>query len=92
MEERDPWLDALLFGDVLYSDGAPVPLEESPDDPRTKDPIYVIKYRSPAEMPRRQDYFHQAQERLLEFTEDLIFGFRGRFALIPSKLLEMLAD
>ncbi|KAK8108985.1 hypothetical protein PG984_014786 [Apiospora sp. TS-2023a] len=34
LEERDPWLDALLFGDLVYSDLSSVPLKSSSSPPK----------------------------------------------------------
>ncbi|KAK8007906.1 hypothetical protein PG989_001896 [Apiospora arundinis] len=85
LEERDPWMDALLFGDLLRADGTPVPLKSNPSDGPfpTNDGTYVIKYRRPDDMPSRKDYFYLAHGRLRQCTEYLIWGFRGGFALTP---------
>ncbi|KAK8074564.1 hypothetical protein PG997_009227 [Apiospora hydei] len=76
LEERDPWLDALLFGDLVYSDGSPVPQFSSRTSPRKDEPVWTFKYRSPAELPPRQEYVAQARDQLLRLTKDLLFGFR----------------
>ncbi|KAK7962830.1 uncharacterized protein PG986_003655 [Apiospora aurea] len=76
LEERDPWLDALLFGDIVYSDGSPVPQVSSKTSPRKDEPVWTFKYRSPAELPPRQEYVAQARDQLLRLTKDLLFGFR----------------
>ncbi|KAK6823010.1 cytochrome b5 [Apiospora arundinis] len=78
LEERDPWMDALLFGDLLRADGTPVPLKSNPSDGPfpTNDGTYVIRYRRPDDMPSRKDYFYLAHGRLRQCTEYLIWGFR----------------
>ncbi|KAK7909063.1 hypothetical protein PG985_014941 [Apiospora marii] len=80
LEQRDPWLDALLFGDLAYSDLSPVPRVSSPSAPKD-DPVKAIKYRSPTELPRRQEYFTTARDRLHRLTERLLFGFRAQASI-----------
>ncbi|KAK7960641.1 cytochrome b5-like Heme/Steroid binding domain-containing protein [Apiospora saccharicola] len=91
IEERDPWLDALLFGDLVYSDASPVPRKSSPS-PASDDPIWCIKYRSAAELPRQQEYRAQARDQLLRLTKTLLFGFRGWFRPASPELTEYLVD
>ncbi|KAK7999142.1 cytochrome b5-like Heme/Steroid binding domain-containing protein [Apiospora marii] len=80
IEEKDPWLDALLFGDLVYSDTSPVPRKSSSWRGRVDDPVWAIKYRSRAELSRQRGYFAQVRNELLRLTQFLIFGFRGLFS------------
>ncbi|KAK8079166.1 cytochrome b5-like Heme/Steroid binding domain-containing protein [Apiospora phragmitis] len=70
IKERDPWLDTLMFGDMVKLDGTPV------DPKSTVEPEkYVLQSRQSANLPDRGAYEAIARQRFEELTRFASFGF-----------------